>query len=335
MLRKMYVLHNMVMRDTNMSRPSVSNPWLLLIPQLPAKPAYLRVKVWRRLQAIGAAALKNAVHALPLRDNTRELFEELHREIAENGGEALILEARLAGGMSDAELRGVFDAARDVDYEELAKDARALGESECVAPADIGRLRKRLDEIVAIDFFGAHGHQAAQAAIAETERLSQQHPDVSGPGAPELTPTDLKSRTWVTRRHVHVDRIASAWLIQRFIDPDARFKFVEGRGYAPEVGELRFDMADAEFTHEGDRCTFETLVFRTGLENDPALRALGEIVHDLDIADARFERPETAGVSALIAGICAGTDDDEERLARGSSALDGFYAHFSRHRASA
>ena len=89
-------------------------------------------------------------------------------------------------------------------------------------------------------------------------------------------------------------------------------------------------MADAEFTHEGDRCTFETLVFRTGLETDPALRALGEIVHDLDIADARFERPETPGVSALITGICAGTDDDEERIARGSTALDGFYAHFSR-----
>lgn len=89
-------------------------------------------------------------------------------------------------------------------------------------------------------------------------------------------------------------------------------------------------MADAEFTHEGDRCSFETLVFRTGLETDPALRALGEIVHDLDIADARFERPETPGVSALIAGICAGTDDDEERIARGSTALDGFYAHFTR-----
>lgn len=325
----------MVMKDTNMSRPSVSNPWLLLIPQLPAKPAYLRVKVWRRLQAIGAAALKNAVHALPLRDDTRVLFEELHREIAENGGEALILEARLAGGMSDAELRGVFDAARDADYEELAKDARALGESEGVTPGDIGRLRKRLDEIVAIDFFGAHGHQAAQAAIAETERLSQQHPDVSGPGAPELTSAELKRRVWVTRRHVHVDRIASAWLIQRFIDPEARFKFVEGKGYAPEAGELRFDMANAEFTHEGDRCTFETLVVRTGLEADPALRALGEIVHDLDICDARFERPETAGVDALIAGICAGTDNDEERLARGSSALDGLYAHFSRHRASA
>src|SRR3546814_94038 len=118
------------------------SPWLLLIPQLPAKPAYLRVKVWRRLQAIGAAPLKNAVHALPNREDTRALFEELHREITENGGEALILEARLVGGMGDAELRGVFDAARDADYEELAREARALCEGEYVAAADVGRLRK-------------------------------------------------------------------------------------------------------------------------------------------------------------------------------------------------
>jgi hypothetical protein len=304
--------------------------WLLLIPQLPAKPAYLRVKVWRRLQAIGAAPLKNAVHALPSRNGTRELFEELHREIAASGGEALILEAQLTDGMSDADLRGVFDAARDADYDELARETRSISEAEGVATADLVRLRKRLNEITAIDFFGAHGRQGAQAAIAEAERRAHNHPDVSGPGAPELTPEELKRRVWVTRRHVHVDRIASAWLIRRFIDPEARFKFVEGKDYAPELGELRFDMADAEFTHEGDWCSFETLLFRTGLETNSALRALGEIVHDLDIADGRFARPETAGFSALIAGICADTDSDQERVARGSTALDGFYAHFAK-----
>src|SRR3546814_4206971 len=104
---------------------------------------------------------------------------------------------------------------------------------------------------------------------------------------------------WVTRRHVHVDRIASAWLIRRFIDPEASLKFVEGKGYAPEPDELRFDMADAEFTHEGDRCTFEALVVRSGLETDPALRALGEIVHDLDIADARSEE-HTSELQSLM-----------------------------------
>ena len=316
--------------------PDVSSPeprdWLLLIPQLPSKPAYLRVRVWRRLQAMGAAPLKNAVHALPARDDTRALFEELRAEITAGGGEALILKARLVEGMVDAELRAVFDAARDADYEELAREARMIAKAEYVSSADVRRLRKRLDEIAAVDFFGAHGRQAADAAIAQAEGRAGRHPDVSGPGAPELTPAELKGRTWVTRRHVHVDRIASAWLIRRFIDPSPSFKFVDGKDYQPEPGELRFDMADAEFTHEGDHCTFETLTYRTGLDGDQALVALAEIIHDLDIADDKFGRPETAGVSALIEGICAATPDDPDRLARGAGALDGFYAHFTRRR---
>ncbi len=307
-------------------------PWLLLIPQLPAKPAYLRVKVWRRLQALGAAPLKNAVHALPLRDETRAFFEELQRDIVAGGGEALILEARLAGGTSDAELRAIFDAARDADYDELVRDARSLVDAGELSSSDLGRLRKRLGEVAAIDFFGAHGRQMAQAALAEIEQRAHEHPDVWGAGAPDLAETDLLNRLWVTRRHVHVDRIASAWLIRRFIDPQATFKFVEAQGYVPDPRELRFDMADAEFTHEGDRCTFETLVLRTGLDGDSALGALAEIVHDLDIADGKFDRAEAAGVAALIGGICAGTDDDDERLARGADALNGLYAHFAKRR---
>ena len=316
--------------------PDVSSPeprdWLLLIPQLPSKPAYLRVRVWRRLQAMGAAPLKNAVHALPARDDTRALFEELRAEITAGGGEALILEARLVEGMVDAELRALFDAARDADYEELAREARTIAEAEYVSSADVRRLRKRLDEIAGVDFFGAHGRQAADAAMTQAEGRAGRHPDVSGPGAPELTPVELKGRTWVTRRHVHVDRIASAWLIRRFIDPSPSFKFVDGKDYQPEPGELRFDMADAEFTHEGNRCTFETLTYRTGLDGDQALVALAEIIHDLDIADDKFGRPETAGIAALINGICASTDGDNERIAQGSGALDGFYAHFTKRR---
>lgn len=310
----------------------VPGSWLLLIPQLPAKPAYLRVKVWRRLQAIGAAPLKNAVHALPRRAETLALFTALHREITDNGGDALILEARLVAGMSDADLQAQFDAARDADYEELAGEARSLAEGEHVAATEVTRLRRRLGEIAAIDFFGAHGRQGAEAAIVQAEDRARRHPDVRGPGAPALAPAALKARIWVTRRHVHVDRIASAWLIRRFIDPDATFRFVDGNGYHPGPGELRFDMAGGEFTHEADRCTFETLLLRCGLSEDGALRALGEIIHDLDIADARFDRPEAAGVEALINGICAASDDDEQRLAQGSAALDGLYAHFTKRR---
>jgi hypothetical protein len=127
---------------------------------------------------------------------------------------------------------------------------------------------------------------------------------------------------------VYVDRIASAWLIRRFVDPEARFKFVAGKGYRPSEGELRFDMFEAEFTHIGDRCTFEVLVERMGLR-DPALVAIGEIIHDLDLRDDKFGREETAGVRSTIDGICTIARDDEQRIAAASPMLDGLYSHFS------
>src|SRR4029077_2099701 len=137
-----------------------------------------------------------------------------------------------------------------------------------------------------------------------------------------------RAATWVTRTGVHVDRIASAWLIRRFIDPEARLKCVAPKGYAPKSGELRFDMFDAEFTHVGDRCTFEVLVERMDLR-DPALVALGEIIHDLDLRDDKFGREETAGVRSTIDGICTVARDDEQRIAAAGPMLDGLYSHFS------
>src|SRR3546814_7135252 len=129
---------------------------------------------------------------------------------------------------------------------------------------------------------------------------SDLHPDIGRAGEPiPLSPADLTNRVWVTRRGVHVDRIACGWLIRRFIDPEVSFKFVGGKGYMPESGELRFDMADAEFTHEEDRCSFETLVLRAGLD-DPALTAIGELIHELDIADGKFDRPEAPGLGAML-----------------------------------
>ena len=137
----------------------------------------------------------------------------------------------------------------------------------------------------------------------------------------------LTGRVWVTRQGVHVDRIASAWLIRRFIDPAARFKFVATKGYAPEPGELRFDMFEAEFTHEGDRCTFEVLCTRLDL-NDPALVPIGEIVHDIDLKDGKFGREEASGIAHLIEGIRAAHDDDEQRLLRGAAVFENLYEYF-------
>jgi hypothetical protein len=321
----------------------LAHSWLLLIHQLPAKPAYLRVKIWRRLQGIGAIAVKNAVHVLPLNEETQEDFEWLLREIEEGGGEAFVCEARLIDGLSDQDIRALFDHARDADYAQLVKDARALAKSlrpkaNSSALADarvqVARLRKRLADIVAIDFFGAIGSETAEETISTIEARLNEDGDVRGKDtAPSAArpPETLRNRTWVTRQGVYADRIASAWLIRRFIDPQARFKFVSGKGYRPKQDELRFDMFEAEFTHEGDKCTFEVLLDRCGLK-DAALRAIAEIIHDIDLKDAKFGRSEVAGIRTLIEGIGAATSDDTQRIARGTEVFNDLYEYFRKKR---
>ncbi|WP_189587751.1 chromate resistance protein ChrB domain-containing protein [Mesorhizobium sp. M3A.F.Ca.ET.201.01.1.1] len=311
--------------------------WLLLIHQLPSKPAYPRVKVWRRLQGLGAVAVKNTVYALPANAETQEDFEWLLKEIVESGGEAMICEARLIDGLSDGQARALFDAARDEDYDAITDETKALStQLEAAATAgnrsDFGpqaaRLRKRLTDVAAIDFFGATGRLSAESLIAELERslaedieMAKQHPETSAQAA------QLQGKIWVTRKGVHVDRIACSWLIRRFIDPDAVIRFVPGKSYVPKEGELRFDMFEGEITHEGDRCSFEVLLARAGLD-DPALQAISEIVHDIDLKDSKFGREETAGIASLVAGICSANEQDEQRIAHGASVFDNLYQYF-------
>ena len=317
---------------------STNVPWLLLIHQLPAKPAYARVKVWRRLQALGAVTVKNAVYALPANADTREDFAWLAQEIRESEGEAIVCEASLVEGLTDAELRALFDTARDEDYSRIAQEAREVGARLTNDPSDnvladiasqTTRLRKQLDAIVAIDFFGTSGRLTAEDLVSGIEAELKQEDDAMGDSKTATPPPGpLKERIWVTRQGVQIDRIASAWLIRRFIDPEARFKFVPGTGYKPLQGELRFDMFEGEFTHRGDRCTFEVLVAHSGLA-DPALTAIGEIVHDIDLKDGKYGREETGGVRSLISGIASANADDEQRISRGSTVFDDFYEYFS------
>jgi hypothetical protein len=226
-------------------------------------------------------------------------------------------------------LVAAFRRARDVNYEELLDEVRQW-QLPAATPPDpqlrlrARRARKRLDQIARIDFFGAPGRVEVEKAIAALETQMMVPAEVA-----RLSPAlrDLVGRTWVTRRGVHVDRIASAWLIRRFIDPKARFRFVDSHQEPPRPGELRFDIVRGDFTHEDDRCTFETLVRRAGLEN-AAVARVGEIVHDIDIKDGKFERPETSGVERLLQGILAAHADDDERLARGFALLDALYGSF-------
>jgi hypothetical protein len=313
--------------------------WLLLIHQIPPRPAYLRVKTGRRLQALGAVAVKNSVYVLPLSDDALEDFQWVRREIVAGGGDASVCEAHFVEGLSDAGVEALFDSARDADYAELVRQARRLhgsltrsrrpsARSRERASAVLLRLRRRLEELTRIDFFGAQGRGRAEGILTSVESILRPA-EVADVGPPPLDPGSVRGRRWVTRSGVYVDRIASAWLIRRFIDPEASFAFVERSDAPVSEGDLRFDMFEAEFTHEAEQCTFEVLLRRFGLE-DPALRQLGEIVHDLDLKDARFARPEAAGLESLIAGIALRHRDDTVRLREGGEIFEALYEFFKR-----
>ena len=310
--------------------------WLLLIHQIPPKPAYLRVKVGRKLLAVGAVALKNSVYVLPRSDAALEDLQWVRREVVAGGGEATIVEAAFVDGMKDADVEELFRAARDHDYAELEADIRALGKRVRARPSDavrrdaapvLARLGARLEEIAAIDAFGALRRETVDGLLRELRERLTPKPTASPPASTQRAEM-YRGRTWVTRIGVHVDRIASAWLIKRFIDERAVFKFVPAKGYRPEPVEVRFDMFEAEFGHEGDRCTFEVLCSRMRLV-EPGLDAVAKVVHDIDLKDDKYRLPETAGVAGLVAGLCATHADDEARLEQGSRLFEQLLAHFA------
>ena len=305
---------------------SAAPRWVLLIHQIPPKPDYFRVKVGRRLQRLGAVAIKNSVYVLPRTDETVEDFQWQSREIVAGGGEASVCEANFVDGLTDTQIEGLFRTARDADYSEIVADAQRLRKAtngRGQIAADLSRLKRRLVDVVAIDFFGAPRRRTAHDEVGRLEaRLRPPYAPVPAPARAAPAPRGAR---WVTREGVYIDRIASAWLIGRFIDPKARFKFVAAEGYRPRPGELRFDMFEAEYTHEGDTCTFETLVARFGL-GDRALRIIAEIVHDIDCKEAKFGRPEAPGVERLIAGIAQQHARDTARLVHGAALFDALYA---------
>lgn len=294
------------MKPDAVSAGSGGGRWLLLIHQLPPKPDYFRVKIWRRLQGIGAVAIKNSVYALPFNPQSTEDFQWLRKEITAGGGQAFVCRAGFVDGLTDSQIEALFRAARDAAYAEVTRAAENVD-----SPTEATRLERRLREVAALDPFGASGRKTAEAAVANlkahnTIRAKRERP--------------VRGRTWVTRPDVHVDRIASAWLIKRFIDPKARFVFGE-----PRADALSFDMFEGDYTHEGDRCTFETLIQRFGLEHDDALGAIAEMVHDVDCKDGKFGRDETPGFARLIDGIVKRNARDEARLQRGAELLNDFY----------
>ncbi len=329
-----------------MPRDEESEPsrWLLLIHQIPPKPAYFRAKVGRRLQRLGAVAIKNSVYVLPLTSSAQEDFQWVVREIVADGGEATLCQARLIEGLRDDQVEALFHAARESDFARITDEAREaarglpsrLGsddERRAGLEASLGRLRTRMMEIASIDFFGAPGREAAESALTALERRLRREEKAPAKQEAEcpLERANYRGRLWVTRKNVHIDRVACAWLIRRFLDPEATFKFVPGQGYAAAESEVTFDMFEADFTHVSDRCSFETIVGRFDLR-EAGLGPIGEIVHDVDVKDGKFGRAEAPGIAALIAGIALTESDDERRIALGSRIFDALLELYRRRR---
>jgi len=302
--------------------------WLLLFYQVPPKPPYLRVKISRRLGKVGALAVKPTVYVLPKSDGALEDFQWVARELALEGGEATICEARLVEGLRDDRVERMFNDARDIEYREILEEARRAAGSDADAGEGQARLQRRLEELRPIDYFHAPGRREAEAAVSSLRPPVASKPALLA-SRPVLRASEHRHRTWVTRKGIHVDRLACAWLIRGFIDPRARFKFVPAKGHDHRRGELRFDMFEGEFTHEGENCSFETLLNRFGLD-DPALRAVAEIVHDIDLKDHKFRREEAPGVDRLIVGLCMSRKEDTDRLEGGTTVFQSLYEYFRR-----
>lgn len=310
--------------------------WLVLIHRIPPSPNYSRVRAGRLLQRMGAVAIKNSVYVLPADAPSREEFLALAREIANEGGDAVVCEARFIEGLTGDAVEALFRSACDREYAAIVRDVKAMTLALRGAPATradrarrfgnaLRRLRRRFDDVLVRDRFLAAGREVAARSLALAEDLLEGVERKGRTARRDERPPS--GATWVTRAGIMVDRIASAWLIRRFIDPQARFRFVHVKTHASRRDELRFDMAGAEFTHDGNRCTFEVLLERFRLR-DLALKPIAEIVHDIDLEDTRYRRPEGVTIERLVAGFAIEKASDEMRLSRGTAALDHLYDAF-------
>lgn len=306
--------------------------WLVLVVALPPHPSSLRVRVWRKLRNLGAVALKNSVYLLPFSAETQEHFHWLAQEIQKAGGEATLLKVDQIENMKPTEVIRLFQQAREEDYQALAdsyrKIAARLDRTTRARIAtrradELARLAREVERVREIDFFDAPGYQEVKR-LRETIEMRLHPPGGPAPaGQADLLLDSLKGRRWVTRPRPHVDRIGSAWLIKRFIDPEAQFLFAPAEEFP--VDAIPFDAPGAQFGHQGEDCTFETLLKRCGLR-DRRLAELAEIVHEGDLRDQKFRRDEVRGIDLVIRGLLTTLKDDHEVLAYGMTLFDGLYS---------
>jgi len=310
--------------------------WLLLIYLLPAKHSHARVQAWRRLQRLGAVSLKNSAYVLPDSPDAREDFEWIKNEIVAIGGQAMVLVARAPEPATRDDIVAAFRSARAEAFDGLAREAAALLERATHTRArrsgrrqftqTVRRLRERFDDVVRVDFFGTPERDRVADLLTRIEQTTRKGTSMKASShSTQIDPADYRGKTWLTRPRPGVDRMSSAWLIRRFIDPGATFIFGDP-ATAPKA--IPFDTFEAEFGHHAAHCTFETFCDRFGIADDAA-RWIGRIVHDLDLKEDAFHEAETATVGRLVDGLRRMHHDDQALLGQGIATFEALYQSFT------
>lgn len=301
------------------SRSSDGPPWVLLVFSLPAQRASERVDVWRKLKRYGALPLKGAGYLLPRSPENLERFEWLAAAIRKHKGEASVVQVYSIDNLPATETRKRFIVARSREYEELLEEVKKAARSRKPNPQGLSRLRRRFQEISAVDFFRSPLRERVEAALASIVPSGVPVPSKDRRRAR----AEYTRRQWLTRPRPGIDRVSSAWLIRRYIDPHARFVFAEDPTSFPEA--IPFDMFHgAGFSHRGEDCTFETLRKEFAIK-DPKIAALAEIVHDADLQDEKFGRVEGVGLDKVLIGWAQAGVSDDEILTRGMDLIQGIY----------
>lgn len=312
-----------------------SSRWLLLLHQVPTAPSSARVRIWRRLRSLGAVPIRGAAYALPNGPEQHEDLEWVKAEVAALGGHSSVFAADTVDGLAGDDIVAAFRSARADDYRQLGRKAAALLTSLAGRPrrpprARLGRLARQLTTewraLEAITFFETQGQPEVRQMLTDIDRhMSGARPGASdAPAGERLTVAAFTDKVWVTRPRPGIDRMASAWLIRRYVDPTAHFEFTV---HSAREAQIPFDTFGVEFGHHGDRCTFETLAARFGL-TDPVVAWIGRIVHDLDLKDGRFGLAEAPGIGRLVEGLRQTHADDHELLAHGIALIESLAASF-------
>jgi len=300
--------------------------WLLLLFSLPTNRNTERVAVWRRLKKMGAVQIKTSTYLLPDESAQYEQFQWLAQQIRDYGGDSTLVRAQEIEGLTKEKVIAMFNDARAKDYAELRKSLQGfIGRRKKIdaeiAGAELERLTRQFREIREVDFFdSARGHDVAMLLRRAEGRSTARQLAV-------LDAKQYQNKTWLTRPRPEIDRVGSAWLISKFIDRKPKFVFAPSANAVP--GAIPFDMLDAEFSHHGNCCTFETLIRRFAIA-DKVVAKIGEMIHDADLDDARFQRIEAVGIDRVLKGWAKDGLPDEEILRRGFQCFDALYTFLHR-----